>query len=262
MDEKIFDILENFRPCFSRVASYQWFLVIMIGLVVRGDHYGVSSIVRWLSLTPGCYWTMLHFFHSTGWTLEGLLWCWWSYCFQDPLCLKVQGRSVMIGDHTNQPKDGRKMPGVTTIHQDSETSSKPSYFRGHVWGFVALVVESAQKYFALPLWGELNMEERNKNNSQSMGTRLVYNAIRIAEQMNCPSYLVLDAYFAIGPVFLAAAGVYSIAAKVPWVHIITRAKKSAVAYLDPLPKPPGKRGPQNKYGKKIKLIDLLIMIFS
>jgi hypothetical protein len=256
MDKKLFGILKNFRPCFSRVASYQWFLVIMIGLVVRGDFYGVSSIVRWLSLTPCCYWTMLHFFHSTGWTLEGLQWCWWSYCFQDTHCLKVQGRSVMVGDHTNQPKEGRKMPGLVTIHQDSETSSKPSYYRGHVWCFIALVVERAQKCFAVPLRGELDREEINKKGGHSKATRTVYNAIRIAEKMNCPSYQVLDSYFAIGPIFLLAAGVYSVVAKVPWVHVITRAKKNTVAYLDPEPAPPGKRGPKKKYGKKLTLKDL------
>lgn len=256
MDEKLFEILKKFRPCSSREATYHWFILIMIGLIVRGDHYGVSSIVRWLSLAPGNYWLILNFFNSTGLDLQRTLLCWWSYCFEYSGCLKVQGRLVMIGDHTNQPKEGRKIPGVVTIHQDSETSSKPSYYRGHVWGFIALVIESAQKYFAVPLWGELNIEEKNKKNCQSMSTRIVYNAILIAEKMNSPSYLTLDAFFAVGPVFLAAAGVYSIAAKVPWIHIITRAKKSAVAYLDPLPKPPGKRGREKKYGEKIKLIKL------
>jgi len=52
MDKKLFEILENFRPCFSRKASYYWFILVMIGLVVRADHYGISSIVRWVSLKP------------------------------------------------------------------------------------------------------------------------------------------------------------------------------------------------------------------
>jgi hypothetical protein len=256
MDQKLFGILEKFRPCFSREATYHWFFLVMIGLIIRGDHYGVSSIVRWFSLTPGCYWSMLNFFSSTGWTLEVILVCWWGYCFQESTCLKIEGRFVMIGDHTNQPKDGRKMPGMVTIHQDSETSSKPGYFRGHVWCFIALVMERAQKYFAVPLWGELDREEQNKKYYQSKTTRIVYNAIRIAEQMNCPSYLNLDAYFAVGPVFLAAASVYSLAAKVPWIHIIVRAKKSATAYLDPEPPPPGKKGRKKKYGKSLKLKSL------
>jgi hypothetical protein len=164
----------------------------------------------------------------------------------------VQGRYVMVGDHTNQPKEGQRMPEVITIHQNSETSSKPSYFRGHIWAFIGLVVEKAQKYYAVPLLGEMNIGKRNDKNSQTMGTRIVNNALSIAEQMNCCIYLVLDAFFAIGPVFLAASA-YSIAFGVPWVHIITRAKKSTVAYLDPEPTPPGKRGRKKQYGEKMKL---------
>ncbi|MBU1486481.1 transposase, partial [bacterium] len=255
MDKKLFEILENFRPCFSRKATYYWFTLVMIGLAVRADHYGISSIVRWVSLSPNCYFSLLHFFGSTGWTLEVLLLCWWSYCLQDPLCLKIQGRAVLLGDHTNQPKGGQRMPGVVTIHQHSETSSKPSYFRGHVWGFIALVMGNGQKYFAVPLKGELNLEERNKENSCSLATQLVYNAIQTAQKMGCPAYLVLDAFFAIGPVFLIAVAC-SVALRVPWVHIITRAKKNAVAYLDPPPDTPGKRGRKRKYGEKVKLMGL------
>ncbi|MBI5747561.1 MAG: transposase [Nitrospinae bacterium] len=255
MDKKLFEILENFRPCFSRKATYCWFILVMIGLTVRADHYGISSIVRWVSLSSNCYFSLLHFFGSTGWTLDALLLCWWNYCLQDPLCLKIQGRAILIGDHTNQPKEGQRMPGVLTIHQHSETSSKPSYFRGHVWGFIALVIGKGQKCFAVPLQGELNIEERNSESSCSLATRIVHNAIQIAEKMDCPVYLVLDAFFAISPVFWAVS-VYGIVHRVVWVHIITRAKKSIVAYLDPPSDTPGKRGRKRKYGEKLKLIDL------
>lgn len=255
MDTKFFEILKKFRPCFSRKATYYWFILVMIGLVVRADHYGISSIVRWVSLSPNCYWSLLHFFASSGWELETLLLSWWSYCLQDPLCLKIQGRAILIGDHTNQPKEGQRMPGVVTIHQHSETSSKPSYFRGHVWGFLSLVMGKPQKCFAVPLQGELNMEERNSESSCSLATRLVYNALQIAEKMDCPAYLILDAFFAIGPVFLVGMAC-SVTLRVPWVHIITRAKKNFVAYLDPPPDTPRKRGRKRKYGEKVKLIDL------
>jgi hypothetical protein len=103
----------------------------------------------------------IEFFNSTGWSLPGILLCWWSYCLEEAPCLMVQGRYVMIADHTNQPKEGQRMPEVITIHQNSETSSKPSYFRGHIWAFIGLVVEKAQKYYAVPLLGEMNIEKRN-----------------------------------------------------------------------------------------------------
>ena len=72
------------------------------------------------------------------------------------------------------------MPGVVTIHQDSETLSKASYYRGHVWGFIAVVMKCTKKYSVVPLWGELNMAQRTNKNCQSMSTRMVYNALDIA----------------------------------------------------------------------------------
>ncbi len=61
MDKELFNIFNRFKSSFSRQATYYWFILVMIGLLIRGDHYGVSSIVRWLSLDPGSYWKILHF---------------------------------------------------------------------------------------------------------------------------------------------------------------------------------------------------------
>jgi hypothetical protein len=43
------------------------------------------------------------------------------------------------------------------------------------------------------------------------------------------------------------------------IHVITRLRDNAVAYLDAEPQPKGKRGPKPKHGKKIKVYDLLKM---
>ena len=48
------------------------------------------------------------------------------------------------------------------------------------------------------------MEERNKEISCSLATRLVHNALQIAEKMDCPVYLILDAFFAKRPCVLGS----------------------------------------------------------
>ena len=63
------DILQEFRPCFSRQATYGWFVVIIFGLIIRLDHAGITSIVRWLFLAPTCYDTLLNFIRSSAWNL-------------------------------------------------------------------------------------------------------------------------------------------------------------------------------------------------
>jgi len=52
----------------------------------------------------------------------------------------VAGQAVLIGDHPMTAKDGRRLPGVVTLHQDRETPSKPHDFRGHCWGAIGLLI--------------------------------------------------------------------------------------------------------------------------
>ena len=42
--------------------AFRWFIIITIGLILRSDKLGVTSIIRDLALSPGCYDFMLHFF--------------------------------------------------------------------------------------------------------------------------------------------------------------------------------------------------------
>jgi uncharacterized membrane protein len=66
--------------------------------------------------------------------------------------------------------------------------------------------------------------------------------------------LVLDAYFAIGPVFAILKQAKD-AAGLPLVHIVTRAKNNVVAFTDAPPKTGG-RGRPRTYGQRLKLIEL------
>jgi hypothetical protein len=66
--------------------------------------------------------------------------------------------------------------------------------------------------------------------------------------------IVLDAYFAVGPVFLILKQAVDDSGK-RLVHIVTRAKSNVVGYRDPPPKTGG-RGRPRKYGAKLNLMDL------
>ena len=239
-------ILRALRPAFSRQATFAWFVVAFAGVVTRSEVYGVSSFVRALSLAPVYYPALLHFFHSTAWSAEGLYRCWEQWLIAQPLVERVAGRVVLLGDHTKQPKDGRRMPQVTTLHQDSDTSSKPSFFRGHHWGCLSLLAQAAGKRFGLPLWAEIHPED----STDSRATRLVHVAAQIGLRWQVAIVLVLDAFFAVGPVFLAAANSEG------RMHILTRGKKNVVAYRPPPPEHRRRRGRRRVYGQKLKLMKL------
>ncbi len=68
MMEYVERLLRALRPAFTREATFAWFVVAFAGVVTRQDVYGVSSIIRALSLAPVYYPALLHFFHSTAWT--------------------------------------------------------------------------------------------------------------------------------------------------------------------------------------------------
>lgn len=251
--------LRFMRPAFSRQATYGWFVIVFAGFILRHDTLGVSSIIRALMLAPESYVGLLHFFHSTAWSVEGIMTIWWQWLRQKNVAYRLGDRMVLLGDHTKTPKGGRKMPAVTTLHQDSETASKPSFFRGHHWGCIGMLVQACGKYFATPLWANIQEGLALFTNSPDRPTlpktaQIVERGQRAALAMGTSAYLVLDAYFAVGPVFLAAAQTLN---GVPnFIHILTRAKKNVVAYGDPPKKKKHQRGRPKEYGQKLKLMNL------
>lgn len=246
MVEYLERFMKAMRPAFSRKATHLWFVVVFAGFVVRSDTYGVSSIVRALFLAPAAYTCLLHFFHSTAWSCETLLRCWWQWLVRENPGDCVNGRLVMLGDHTKNLKDARKMPEVSTLHQDSETASKPPFFRGHHWAALSMLTTAGKKVFSTPLWAQIHHEALE----ESRATHIVGVAAHIAEKMKSNAYLVLDAFFAVGPVFLTAARTSGT------LHIITRAKNNAVAYLPPEEPQKPRRGRKRIYGQKLALSGL------
>lgn len=66
--------------------------------------------------------------------------------------------------------------------------------------------------------------------------------------------IVLDAYFAVGPVFLILKEILDTHGT-SLVHVVTRAKDNVVGFQPPLPKT-SHRGAPRKYGQKVKLMSL------
>lgn len=245
MTQYLENMLRAMRPAFSRKAVFAWFVVVVAAIVTRSDVLGVTSIVRALWLAPACYPCLLHFFHSHAWTAGSLMKHWLKWLDAQGVVHMHGQRIVLVGDHTKHAKDGRKMPQVTTLHQDSETSSKPSFFRGHHWGVLCLLTRKGQKHFAAPVWAEIHRDDA----TSSRAVRPVEAAVQIAHDLGKPALLVLDAFFAAGPVFLAAA-------QSGMLHILTRAKKSVFAYCPPKPAIRRGRGRPRIYGGKLKLMTL------
>ena len=152
------------------------------------------------------------------------------------------------------------MPGVVALRETSETQSKPAYFRGQCWGAVGVLVGTCSACFCSPLRLQIHQGFQHLGEVQAplkLGEWIVQMALDYALYQGRPVWLVLDAYFAVGPVFQRACSVYSVTMKQPLIQVITRAKKNYVAYLPPLELPDKRaRGRPRVYGDKFRLWDM------
>jgi len=141
------DSLMGFEGCFSRKASHKWFVVVIIGLMIRQDHLGVTSIVRTLMINPQFYECLIHFFRADSWQLCAIRQKWIEIVWKSGLIYRIDGRPLLIGDGVKESKEGRKMPCVAKLVQESANSAKPQYIRGHMFGAIGVLIGTPVKWF-------------------------------------------------------------------------------------------------------------------
>ena len=124
--------------------------------MLRSDHLGITSIVRELNLMESAYMSLLHFFRSEAWTIGGFTEAWVDFIKNTAVLVKESGRNILIGDGVKQPKEGRKMPGVKSMRQDSDNSSKKEYIHGHLFGSIGVLAGNETKQYCILLSARLH----------------------------------------------------------------------------------------------------------
>ena len=130
MWNRIEEILEGFRKEFSRKSAYRWLIVLAIGIMVRTDKLGVTSVIRDLALRPESYETR---FLAASFLLTGRA---AQNCQPAGAAMETSGTGRFDWRRREVAKEGRKMPGVKRLKQESETQSKAPYIYGHFCGCV------------------------------------------------------------------------------------------------------------------------------
>jgi len=240
-------MVRQLRPAFARETTFLWFALCLVGLTVRPDLRGVTSLIRALGLKEVFYDRLLDFFHSKAVLVDPLAALWGRLILTvlpASLVPKVNGRPVFIGDGIKLAKTVRKMPAVKKLHQQSTNNTKPEFIYGHSCQAIALLVGCAQSFFALPLTCRIH-EGIVFSNRQTK--TLLDKMVDLVRSLTIPMafYLVLDAYYTSKVIVhgLLHSG----------NHLITQVRKNAVAYWPALPSSEKRRGPKRKYGPKVKL---------
>lgn len=241
------NLIKELRPCFSRHQTFLWFVVIAMSFTVREDFAGVTSIIRAIGFDSFYYDRILDFFHSTGVNFQMLKSIWTNVVVKTGLAYKTNGRVVIVGDGIKVPKEGKKMPGVKSLHQDSESNSKAEYIMGHSFQAVAILTTAFDYFFATPLAAEIHegIIESNRDARTLLGKLAV---LIKSLTLTVPAYFLGDAYYAKQSLIFPLLKV--------GMHIITRVAKSAVAYYPPSTNSIKGRGRPKVYGKKVKLLNI------
>ena len=73
-------------------------MTITLGLMVRSDKLGVTSVIRDLALRPDCYVSMLHFFRASSWSLQSIRQRWFEAVKEFAPIYQEGDFHVLIGD--------------------------------------------------------------------------------------------------------------------------------------------------------------------
>jgi hypothetical protein len=125
----VYHALKSFQSVFSPQRSWLLFAAVVLSFLAAPQMVGVTSMCRfWLGDERG-YHGLLHFFRSKAYGYDALLGAWQRYVLSQESAVEVEGRCVLLGDHTHVVKDGRRMPGVVSLRESSKTHESMSVFR-------------------------------------------------------------------------------------------------------------------------------------
>jgi hypothetical protein len=238
-------VIRLLRAACSRQRSFLWLALASAGFCCRPDLLGVSSIVRALGLAGRCYDRLLDFFHSPAVDPDELARQWSRQALSRFPVHRHAGRPVLLADGIKIPKSGRFMPAVKSLHQESQSNTKPTYIMGHSIQVISVLAAAANSFFAVPLIGRIQEGVKFTNRDQrTLPRKLACLLDTLA--LDEPCYLVADAAFANKTLTrpLLARG----------HHLVSRMPRSVVAYTaPPAPTQPRARGRPRRYGEKIKL---------
>lgn len=235
------------RPAFSRKRTFLWTAVVLAGFSTRRDLFGIASFMRSQYLKDGCYHRLRDIFHSSAVCLSELTRIWIRVCIHSFAAhlIKRNGRLVLVADGLKNPKEGRKMPAVKLLHQESTNNSKPEYVMAHSCQCVSILIHAVDKVLAEPLVARIHEGVRFTNRDHRTLIDKILDLIRRFSGDLQPFYLLADAFYAcrtLGQGLIKDGH-----------HLVSRVRSNAVAFISAKRIGARKRGRPRLYGKKLRL---------
>ena len=194
-----FRCIRLLRDACSRHRTFLWMGFVLSAMAIRSDLLGVTSFVRASFLKPKCYELLLRFFHSNALNLSKLLALWVKSAMNLFSPVVEDGYALFVADGLKVPKEGKKMPAVKSLHQESGNNSKPEFIMGHSFQAVSMLVKSSLgQVFAVPLVSRIceGIVFNRSKKRLSLLDKLVLIFLEVMQHANTPAILVADAYYA------------------------------------------------------------------
>jgi hypothetical protein len=242
--------VKELRGACHRTRTFVWMVLSLAAFSCRVENVGVTSFVRALNFQPKAYHRFLHFFHSTGVDLDQLTALWVRLCLTLFRPFQVGTRLVCVADGIKAPKEGKKMPAVKSLHQQSASNTKPEHIMGHSLQAVSLLVNTpAGQVAAIPLTSRIHEGVVFSNRDQrTLLDKMAVLLMSITKVWDRQVILVADAYYACAKIIKALLEMGH--------QLVSRAKGNTVAYYPPEVPAKRSKGRPRTYGKKVALRDL------
>jgi len=239
----------SFAGACRRKRTFMWLLVVLVAWLARPDLLGVTSFVRSSFLAPAAYPLLLNFFHSGALDLSILTDLWVRFVLGHFSPVTESGALVFVADGIKVGKEGKQMPAVKCLHQESENNTKGEFIMGHSFQSIGLLGTAATgQVAAIPLVSRICEGLRTSTaRHRSQLVRLAEMFLSVAQIAGRSAILVADAYYATRTIIVPLRNAGH--------HLVSRVRWNAVGYKPaPIPKTL-KRGRPKKYGEKHHLWD-------
>jgi len=224
--------------------------MVLASISARPESAGVTSFVRLLRFDPKAYPRFLHFFRSSAVDLDRLTSLWLHLVLRLFRPIRVGQHLVCIIDGIKVGKEGKRMPAVRSLHQQSSSNSKPSFIMGHSFEAASLLVQGMNGHVAaIPLLSRIHeglvWSNRDHRTLLDKAVALVVEIVGIWGQR---VLVVADAYYGSRKVILPLLqGGH---------HLVTRARSNAVGYRPAARPKKARRGRPKLYGQRVPLKEL------
>lgn len=268
--EYLREILNCFRPAFSRNAAFENFKLAVIGFLIADETTAVTDLVRYFDYNDDLdrlYEKLIKFFHASSYSIQSLQEIWLDVIGELTCSVKIGKFSLLAGDGVKVMKSGRHMAAVKKMYQESESVAKPAYIWGHMYGSTGIIIGNGDaKSFCLPI--ETAIQDGNslietwRNPSYTSDSHVVQMMASAGKCLKTvrSCILAMDRYFLTIPAVRALATTNALKEHVQQelsMILVTKTRRNGIAFEPPpLEKNSHKRGRKRKKGASVKLYEL------